>query len=408
MEKKLFVPLIDNGLGMVQADFMYAFLGAFSGFPNVVVRRISDSHPGRGRNRAAVEFLETDCTHLLFIDTDIIFTREHLELLAESDDPVIGGVYCLKTEDLKLCLQTLPGFQPTPAGGLIEVARTGTGFLRIARDVFEKMKNTTAPEYYTHGRPEWDFFRSGVVLKDWLSEDWYFCEDARSLGYKVKIDTRIQLQHQGRINYPLKKTPDRLELCPKEMKPHIEQIWQGEYAIDLDEPPKTVLDVGANIGGFSVWALEQWPDSSITAFEPHPENATIYKKNTKGWRKSITFMNWALVGTEEQTVALIEGENCGEHRTVTADFTALPELFISAWDARQLLPSDFVKLDCEGREFEILKVLNISTTKAIALEYHTASDRDGIRELLKDQFSEVGYRQITDQRGILKFKRKTQ
>ena len=38
----------------------------------------NDSLIPRARNTLTADFLATDCTHLLFIDSDILCTREHL------------------------------------------------------------------------------------------------------------------------------------------------------------------------------------------------------------------------------------------------------------------------------------------------------------------------------------------
>jgi len=42
---------------------------------------------------------------------------------------------------------------------------------------------------------------------------------------------------------------------------------------------KTVIDVGAYIGSFTLWAHEQWPRATIHSFEPDPESFLFLKKN---------------------------------------------------------------------------------------------------------------------------------
>ena len=61
-----------------------------------------------------------------------------------------------------------------------------------------------------------------------------------------------------------------------------EEVWAGCYECDLINPPKTVLDIGANEGAFTAWALEKWPAAKIEAWEPVPDNAEIFKD-----RKSV-------------------------------------------------------------------------------------------------------------------------
>jgi hypothetical protein len=97
---------------------------------------------------------------------------------------------------------TLPDAGVQITGGLEEIQRGGTGFMRIHRSVFEAMKRPEL-EYDNHGELQWDFFRVGIKNREYLSEDWFFCDDARELGFKVMLDTRIQLLHVGQVNYPI-------------------------------------------------------------------------------------------------------------------------------------------------------------------------------------------------------------
>lgn len=53
----------------------------------------------RARNRAVMEFLKTDCTHLLFIDADIGFGAEDVRKLVMMNEEVVCGAYPLKHVD---------------------------------------------------------------------------------------------------------------------------------------------------------------------------------------------------------------------------------------------------------------------------------------------------------------------
>lgn len=234
----LFVPIIDNGQGDVKANFMMFFNMAFAD-RSIKYERFSDSLAPRARNKACASFLHTDCEYLLFVDCDIIFTKDHINMLMESEEPLLIGLYCKKSPGfIDPCINTLPGMPPTETGGYIEVKRGGTGFMRIHRDVLERMKgpkeatdlenflNDWAAYYANHGRDEWDFFPIGVRHKEYLSEDWYFCDRSRdtfiqraniigypvkkmNLGYKVILDSRIQLRHEGTAIYPIEEIVQR-------------------------------------------------------------------------------------------------------------------------------------------------------------------------------------------------------
>lgn len=216
MSNSIFLPLIDNGHGAIKANFLLSILRGFRDM-DIHIDRFSDSLPSRARNRAAAHFLrETTRDYLMFIDSDIIFDKNHIDMLMESDEPLLAGIYCKKSHAIEPCLNTLPDHKETQCGGYQEIARAGTGFLRIHRSVLEKMKDAGednpnwASHYVNHGADEWDFFSVGVVNKEYLSEDWYFCDKARGLGFKVMLDTRIQLRHEGSAIYPLDEVVEKV------------------------------------------------------------------------------------------------------------------------------------------------------------------------------------------------------
>lgn len=43
---------------------------------------------------------------------------------------------------------------------------------------------------------------------------------------------------------------------------------------------RTIVDVGAHVGSFTVLCHEWWPEAKIVAVEPHPESFELLKRNT--------------------------------------------------------------------------------------------------------------------------------
>lgn len=116
------------------------------------------------RNSLTADFLASDCTHLLFIDNDLLFTPADVERITSHDEPIVGGMYPLKIDgDLQWCGNTLlPASPPPREDGLQEVRYIGTGFICIARDVFESILARDRDEitYQTDWEPhrtEYDF-----------------------------------------------------------------------------------------------------------------------------------------------------------------------------------------------------------------------------------------------------------
>jgi len=198
----------------------------------------NDSLVPRARNRLVAHFLESDCTDLLFVDSDIAFHPEDALSLLAYDQPIVGGIYSRKQVDWdRISRAAKAGVPPDrlhyfgtvpvlnwmnpgeiKLDELHEVKHIGTGFLRIRREVFESMMSKigigmsfdySGDESCFQGKIGYDFFPSGpdqrfelgTGKRQYLSEDWFFCERARECGYKVYAAPWIKLVHVGPYEY---------------------------------------------------------------------------------------------------------------------------------------------------------------------------------------------------------------
>lgn len=185
---------------------------------------IGDSLVARARNRAAAKFLQTDCTHLLFLDTDLIFSSDHIARLISHDEPVVAGLYPKKQIELGWVCNMLPD-EEMDERGLKPVRYAGTGCLLISRSILEAMISVYPeleydPDDGDEPGVKWDFFSCGV-FKDpetgkrrYLSEDWWFCQRVLELGEKVWMDTQVVLKHVGQFIYPFDNIEDFAEPAP--------------------------------------------------------------------------------------------------------------------------------------------------------------------------------------------------
>ena len=90
----------------------------------------------------------------------------------------------------------------------MKVRETGTGFLLTHRDVFHAIREDHVDRVYEcdmDKQTKFDYWAVGVRNGRYLSEDWWFCKDARDAGFEVYVDTKIQLGHLGIASYPIKK-----------------------------------------------------------------------------------------------------------------------------------------------------------------------------------------------------------
>jgi hypothetical protein len=166
-----------------------------------------DSLVSRARNELARLFLASDCKYMMFVDDDLEFHPDMIARLRSHNLPIVGGVYYKKSLDFSPVLNRPVANHDN---GLTEVGEIGTGFLMIRRDVFGAMKEYFDIEYSPAQDqppgPRWDFFpvgrKHGDKTGQYLSEDYYFCQRATELGYKIYADTQVVPLHHGKAVYP--------------------------------------------------------------------------------------------------------------------------------------------------------------------------------------------------------------
>lgn len=193
----------------------------------------------RARNVLLAYFLNSDYTHLLFIDADIEFQVDDVIKMYAHDKDVVVGAYPKKgvnwnniKEGIKLKEsegKTVEGGQIGALGsdyainfkfndaerkqvsvhnGLIPLHDAGTGFMMIKREAILKLIEAYPEIKYNN-----DVQMNGVDLKDnfyalfdtmidpidkrYLSEDYTFCRRWQGIGGDIWLDPSISLNHYG-------------------------------------------------------------------------------------------------------------------------------------------------------------------------------------------------------------------
>lgn len=133
--------------------------------------------------------------------------------------------------------------------------------------------------------------------------------------------------------------------------------------------PRTVIDIGANKGQFSLFALEAWPGCRVIAFEPLPGPATKYRAVLAGTPAARLVQ--AAVGPEAGPVEIhlsaredsssllpiaermtgIFPQARGTGRTLTVEAGPLARFV----DAKELRERVLLKLDVQGFELKALQ-----------------------------------------------------
>jgi hypothetical protein len=193
----------------------------------------------RARNYLVDEFLRSECTHLLFIDSDISYSAQDVVALMALDKDVIGGPYPKKAinwENVAKAARQNPDMEPNELEKLVgqyvfnvvkgtksfsvteplEVMEIGTGFMMVKREVFDKMKDAYPTIHYKPdhvGQANFDgtryihaYFDTVIDYKEsitgggsdrYLSEDYMFCQMWRKIGGQIYLCPWMKTQHVG-------------------------------------------------------------------------------------------------------------------------------------------------------------------------------------------------------------------
>jgi GT2 family glycosyltransferase len=162
------------------------------------------------RNMVVEKFLESDCDHLLFVDSDIEFTASDVDAVSRSvreadDRAVVGGWYLNPVGDgvkpVVYDYKPDSGFRQwgladiddvAYVGSMVEdpthvVGALGAGFLCIPRLILDDMK-----KYYEFPTP---WFAEVGLNGVHLGEDLTFALRVDALGYPVLLRPDVKVTH---------------------------------------------------------------------------------------------------------------------------------------------------------------------------------------------------------------------
>jgi FkbM family methyltransferase len=151
-----------------------------------------------------------------------------------------------------------------------------------------------------------------------------------------------------------------------------------------------VVDVGAHIGLFTLYASQFCNKGKIYSFEPVKENYKLLLENVKSNNlKQVTTFNFAVSNSNDPIKLFINDDEAGHSMFYTSsqslivDSISLQRIF----DDNHIDYCNFLKLDCEGAEYEIIKTLPTTYFKKIdkiIIEYHLADSHPELLIELKE------------------------
>lgn len=170
--------------------------------------------------------------------------------------------------------------------------------------------------------------------------------------------------------------------CPPDMVAHCAKVFAGEYDVPIDfgRSPH-VLDVGANVGAFSIWACHRWPGATVSAYEPNPKADHDLRRNLTANGGGVQ-AHLCAVRAEAGRAKLYSGRhNLGEASLSRGGDQTDEYVDVDCIAAASLDDCDVLKIDTEGCELEILTHYT-GRPSLVLLEFHSRDDRVRIDRLM--------------------------
>ncbi|MEH6518297.1 MAG: FkbM family methyltransferase [Halioglobus sp.] len=171
------------------------------------------------------------------------------------------------------------------------------------------------------------------------------------------------------------------------------EIFEGEiYRFKANDSSPVIVDCGANYGTSIVYFKSLYPDARITGIEADPYIFSLLQSNLSERSYSdVRLVNRALSNSSQPVEFFTEGADAG--RVHPRDGSSELKVYTASLDEFLQEPVDFLKMDIEGAETEVLiRSKMLSSVKTLFVEYHSFQDAPQELDLLLKKLSEEGFR----------------
>lgn len=186
------------------------------------------------RNRLVQSFWESDCTHMLCIDSDLGWPPQAILAMLDSQKEFVVGCYPARGEKGVFIFR--PELNPdgtiVQEKHLLRMKYVPAGFMLIARSAIAKMREKHPQLYYepkdprNNPEPGYAFFNTEVWNGEFWGEDFIFCRYAMEAGVEIWADPLIQFDHDGTIGMLIECLKRPEDLSPEKMQQNIQDAQQ--------------------------------------------------------------------------------------------------------------------------------------------------------------------------------------
>jgi FkbM family methyltransferase len=243
------------------------------------------------------------------------------------------------------------------------------------------------------------YIRFGIHFNDSFGPSFYLV----SFLYKAIKFLRLGNPASLKISVP---KYDYKVLCPIKKEEVINMTIREDDIIERFTPKQgdIVVDIGANIGRYTIIASKRvGTNGKVIAIEAHPGNFERLNRNIKlNQLTNVIPLNYAAYSKETKVKLYVPDEESGytiyhtlmerkgkkfvEVDATTLDYLLLQLNEIGGGEALEVLGVNWIKIDVEGAEFEVLKgatnVLSKSKDISLLIEVHGPDNYRPILEFL--------------------------
>lgn len=182
-----------------------------------------------------------------------------------------------------------------------------------------------------------------------------------------------------------------------------EIFWKEVYKFNTSASAPYIVDCGANVGLSVFYFKQRFPNAHIVAFEPDPNIFQALQQNVETFGFQDVDLNDKVVWSEETTVQFhLEGGSSSRIAT-DSDTKAVQTLETVSLRAYLDRPVDFLKIDIEGAEFDVLQSCHdlLGQVQNIFVEYHSVVGSEQKLGALLQLLSDAGFRYYIQHTGVV-------
>lgn len=147
------------------------------------------------------------------------------------------------------------------------------------------------------------------------------------------------------------------------MRPYLQErgTWEadeGNLLAGFFRPDLRFLDVGANVGYFSLLVGRRCPRATIHAFEPHPLTSKVLALNAWAAPADITVHAMALSAGDRLVALETSASNLGDTRSRISETATMLAPAAALDDVLPKAAFDLVKIDVQGFELDVISGMN--------------------------------------------------